>query len=362
MLGKIPNSALASLTVAVVLWSAGLLTTPHPAILSLGLLAVAGLGWRGVRMSLGGIYTGSAPTRPRRRHAFAATGASLLLSLHFLLGIFQPGSSIQQIESAALARSPEVANLRVLSLNVRHGYPGFGRREARYRRLEEMLAASRADVVLLQEAWSSRRFGHLTERLAAGLGFHAVYTRANGSLRFLGFEEGLAIMSRYPLTAVEKSHLAPRLPPWEMRIAMAATVELPDGRSLRVVNTHLSHSSSRVAAAQARSLTTLLRSSSPEVVGGDFNDGPKSGALLALEDAGYQALVSDARDHLLASPALFEAWSPGTADTFQGAGVSANADLLSDHPVLLVSLHALPPSPRKATLVKPLVNATGATS
>ena len=62
--------------------------------------------------------------------------------------------------------APRGDTLRILSFNVWHGYPGSGAREERYQRIRDLVAETDPDVVLLQEAWSTRRFGKLAERLS----------------------------------------------------------------------------------------------------------------------------------------------------------------------------------------------------
>ena len=127
--------------------------------------------------------------------------------------------------------SPAVASERpdvitVVSFNVLHGGPwsGFaGDGQRLERRLEIVageLALRRPDVIALQEASVSRRLGNVPERLARRLGLHHVYAPATSHVfgdgllsrlivGALGFHEGSAILSRFPIVGWDV-HVLPR--------------------------------------------------------------------------------------------------------------------------------------------------------
>jgi endonuclease/exonuclease/phosphatase family metal-dependent hydrolase len=232
--------------------------------------------------------------------------------------------------------------LRVLSFNVWHGYPGPGAREERYARIRELIVETEPDLVLLQESWATRRFGRLAERLGTELGFGHAYARANGSLRYLGFEEGLAILSRHPLSGVRRVSLGPRTPAWEMRAALGAVVTLPGGEELEVWNTHLSHSSAVGREGQAHSLASVLADTRVALLAGDMNAGVASPALAAFRSVALHPLLSDGIDHVLGSPALLDAWTIVDRDAVRFGRVplanGVSRPEVSDHPALLVEL------------------------
>jgi endonuclease/exonuclease/phosphatase family metal-dependent hydrolase len=128
-----------------------------------------------------------------------------------------------------------------------------------------------ADILLLQEVVDGPQ-SHGASEVAAALGMHEVFApafRLNGQ-----FEEGLAILSRYPLA--EKA--VTRLPNnrlhfhTRIRIVLAATAQSPSG-PLRVVNTHLDNRIN--AAAKRRQLDGVWETADQYtgacIVGGDFN-------------------------------------------------------------------------------------------
>jgi endonuclease/exonuclease/phosphatase family metal-dependent hydrolase len=148
------------------------------------------------------------------------------------------------------------------------------------RRATEILAAweraraiSGADVLLLQEVrHSTDPASNVTATLSRYLGFHSAYAPA--SLLDNGDTDGLAILSRHPLThlrVVLLKHFPLRFRT-RCRIALAATVEMPGG-PVQVVNVHLDtriNSSNRVAQLEPV-LEALKPFEGPQLLGGDFN-------------------------------------------------------------------------------------------
>jgi endonuclease/exonuclease/phosphatase family metal-dependent hydrolase len=110
--------------------------------------------------------------------------------------------------------------------------------------------------------------------------------RANGNRRAILFEEGEAILSRYPLRDPAATELEPSAGFFEHRVALQATAATSWG-NLRVVSTHLTHGDPAVNQAQADSLIAFvdaIGSGTPAAVAGDFNarqDSPQIGALYA---------------------------------------------------------------------------------
>jgi endonuclease/exonuclease/phosphatase family metal-dependent hydrolase len=357
----------ATLAIAAFLWGVGALWTPAPeaigsALCAVGVLAALALlrlrdRWRGAFAH---------PERARTQTSLVLYSTSLTLASMFLAGLFlvprstlvagappfAPGARpVVEVASLvpSLATVPELAaprsgdTLRILSFNVWHGYPGPGAREERYQRIRDLVAETDPDVLLLQEAWSTRRFGRLAERLSRELGLGYAYARANGSLRYLGFEEGLAILSRYPISDVRRMALGPRTPPWEMRAALGATLELPGGDQLEVWNTHLSHSDAFAREGQAHSLASALSGSGVRILGGDFNALATNTAVSTFADVDLEPVLSEGIDHILASGALRRGWSVVRTEArrfgevLSSGGYGARPEV-SDHPALLVEL------------------------
>ena len=73
--------------------------------------------------------------------------------------------------------------------------PGSGRPFPGYHGSISSFAARPPDSA---RAWTTPRHGSMAERLGKALHMNYVYARANGSRRLIGFEEGSAILSRFP--------------------------------------------------------------------------------------------------------------------------------------------------------------------
>ncbi len=130
-----------------------------------------------------------------------------------------------------------------------------------------------ADILLLQEVVDGPQ-SHVASEVATALGLHQVFApafRLNAQ-----FEEGLAILSRYPLGAKtvtglpdNKLHFHTRI-----RIVLTATTESPSG-PVCIVNTHLDNRIN--AAAKRRQLDVVWETAGkyagPCIIGGDFNSG-----------------------------------------------------------------------------------------
>jgi endonuclease/exonuclease/phosphatase family metal-dependent hydrolase len=172
--------------------------------------------------------------------------------------------------------------VRVVQLNMLHGYPGFDRLDGRVDLVVAEVRRLDADVVLLQEVPWTVGTGAVVDELARRTGMNHVFRRANGNRRAILFEEGEAILSRFPMRGVASTELPRGTDVFEHRIALAATLDTPWG-PLGAVSTHLSGDSPRVSAAQVGALRRFVGDPGhPVIIGGDFNsrgDGPPLVAL-----------------------------------------------------------------------------------
>jgi endonuclease/exonuclease/phosphatase family metal-dependent hydrolase len=203
--------------------------------------------------------------------------------------------------SPALAANAR-ASVTVLSVNVLHGGPWSGftgdgqQLERRMDLIAEELATLRPDVIALQEAPVSRRLGDVPRRLARRLGLQHAYAPAttyvfgDGILSrlvvgVLGFREGPAILSRFPIVESEAYEL-PRCQRYlDPRVLLRARLDTPWG-AIDVFSTHTSRDP-----CQARRVTELVaerRNGLPSILMGDFNASESSAAIRAMtEDAGF---------------------------------------------------------------------------
>jgi endonuclease/exonuclease/phosphatase family metal-dependent hydrolase len=154
------------------------------------------------------------------------------------------------------------ASLRVVTFNLLHGGPSSGWRgtgqhlEERLVIVTRELQALAPDVIGLQEASIARGRGNVAARLATALGLqwaHASATRRFSGLgwfdglivRGINFEEGPAVLSRFPIIATEIVELPRCRHFYDPRVLLRATVQTPRG-PLDVFSTHTGHDACQV--------------------------------------------------------------------------------------------------------------------
>jgi endonuclease/exonuclease/phosphatase family metal-dependent hydrolase len=104
------------------------------------------------------------------------------------------------------------------------------------------------------------------------------------------FEEGEAILSRYPLHDVDFAELRPRAGFFEHRMVLGATVVTPRGE-VRVFVTHLTNGDVEVNRAQADSLLTFVTSAGHDlaIIAGDFNATEDSPQIRTISEEAVDA-------------------------------------------------------------------------
>ena len=212
------------------------------------------------------------------------------------------------LAAAPAATAAEDRSLRVVTFNLLHGGPWSGltgrddHLEARLPLIVAQLRALDPDVVALQESPVSRWRGDVAARLADALGLAHVHARATDRvfgwqplgrlvMGALGFVEGPAILSRFPIVRSEiheLPHCAHRLDP---RVSLRADLATPAG-VLHVYSTHTSRDD-----CQTRSVAELAlaqRGPLPSLVLGDLNTGESAPALHELREQGFVDLFREA--------------------------------------------------------------------
>ena len=179
------------------------------------------------------------------------------------------------------ARRPSAApDVRVLVYNIHAGKDAAG--IDNLARVAALVRAARADIVLLQEVdRRTRRSGGVDQLsvLARTTGLAAAFGK---TLDYDGGEYGIAILSRWPITAEAVTKLRVHPPQrraggvYEPRGAQRATIAAPTG-TITVVNTHLDASpEDHYRRQELRTVLTVGRDASSLLVGGDFNATPES--------------------------------------------------------------------------------------
>lgn len=178
--------------------------------------------------------------------------------------VAEPGPALTATPAAGPA-------LTVLSANMWHDWPRQMRWPERLEAFAALVERVGADVILLQEVARTRGLD-ADHWLAERLGMSMAYGRANGDLDAIGFEEGPAILSRFPLGGVQARQLSRGHNPLVRRMALAAQADTPGGELL-VVSTHLGlvqrHNAGQIR--RLRAWVSDLSGGEAAIVGGDFN-------------------------------------------------------------------------------------------
>lgn len=161
--------------------------------------------------------------------------------------------------------------ITVFSANLWHDYPHYRRINERLEVFVQMVAMENADILLLQEV-ARTPFLEVNEWLAHRLKMNYVYSRVNGHQRGIGFEEGLAILSRYPLHTPNLKQLGRSMNPFVRRLVLGAVVDTPCG-DLYAFNTHLAIAPRRNAAQliELQNWVGDVCGDHAAIIGGDFN-------------------------------------------------------------------------------------------
>jgi endonuclease/exonuclease/phosphatase family metal-dependent hydrolase len=196
---------------------------------------------------------------------------------------------------ASPAAGQEPAALRVVTFNLLHGGPSSGllgddqHLDERLGLVTRELSDLAPDVVGLQES-SITRGRHVAARLAGALGLHWAHASATRRVSGIGlldslivwamnFEEGPAVLSRWPIVETEVFDLPRCAKFYDPRVVLRVAVDTPQGR-LQVYSTHLSHDP-----CQARRLGEIVRAHPgplPGLVMGDFNAAESNDWMQAL--------------------------------------------------------------------------------
>lgn len=180
-----------------------------------------------------------------------------------------PGNpSVQNQPSDQPERS--CGSITVISANLWHDWPRYRQITERLEAFIQLVVEEDVDILLLQEVSRTTDL-RVDEWLADRLGMAYVYTRANGH-RAIGFEEGIAVFSRFPLSQPALSQLGHQSNPFVRRMALGAKVETPCG-NLHAFSVHLGltprNNTTQVAHLHHWVGDIALRQ--PALVGGDFN-------------------------------------------------------------------------------------------
>jgi endonuclease/exonuclease/phosphatase family metal-dependent hydrolase len=204
--------------------------------------------------------------------------------LIWVLSASRPGSRVEAcLDGCAVPRDFQDGGLRIVSLNMLHGFPKFEYLSRRLETIANEINRLEPGVVLLQEVPWTLKTGSVARILAEKTGMNYVYLRANGNRWAIAFEEGSAILSRYPLADPAYLELQPRAGFFEHRIVLHANAITPMGE-VGLYVTHLTDGEADINRDQAGSLLEFVTSEKVTfaVIAGDFNARPESPQIQRL--------------------------------------------------------------------------------
>lgn len=195
--------------------------------------------------------------------------------------------SFAQEQASSSGPAPARDTLKVMTYNLRFG------ELASMADIAGFISSETPDIVALQECdWATYRERapkqngvRFINELAYRTGMFGLYGK---SIDYKQGYYGIGILSRYPVVRSERI----RLPDYngmegkkqtEPRIMLLAEIELPSGRHVTFVCTHLEVSSSEVRVMQSQFINERLEDISPALIAGDFNATPDSPAIAEIQ-------------------------------------------------------------------------------
>lgn len=184
--------------------------------------------------------------------------------------------------------------LRVLTYNLLHDGPWSGFFESGTHLAERLdmtiqeLQRLQPDVIALQEASDSRKHGNVPQRIADALGYQIVFAPATEHIfgislldrlitAAIGFKEGPAILSRYPIVASEVYDLPRCQHRLDPRILLRAEINTPTG-PVQVFSAHTSKGD-ECQLQRVGELFREHRGTGRAILMGDLNTGEQSPVL-----------------------------------------------------------------------------------
>jgi endonuclease/exonuclease/phosphatase family metal-dependent hydrolase len=191
--------------------------------------------------------------------------------IHRALSVAEPPSRFSIRTIPQIGKGGKCEGLTFLSANLCHDWPRYRRLGERLESFARMVEAVNADVVLVQEVARTPDL-IADEWLHNRLGMACVYSRANGNAGGIGFEEGLALFSRFPLSSPRSQQLGFGRNPFVRRLALGAAIDTPCGEFLTFsVHLGLRRRQNAHQLAHLREWVTFLAGRTPALIGGDFN-------------------------------------------------------------------------------------------
>jgi len=182
--------------------------------------------------------------------------------------------------------------VRVMSFNVRHCTPvvPVGNTQPDIAATTAAIQSGVPDIVLLQELdEKTGRSNGVDQLRALSVSTGLQYYHFGKTINYDGGAYGIGLLSRYPLAEVRMVLLPHQEIPGErveQRGVLLASVKLPNGRSIRVANTHLGLHEENRELQVAEIIKLTQESTGSLIIGGDFNVTPDDPVMAQFQAAG----------------------------------------------------------------------------
>ena len=171
--------------------------------------------------------------------------------------------------------------LKLMTYNLRFG------ELASMQQIGEYIASENPDIVAVQECdWATKRERAVHQNgvkfvneLAYHTGMFGIYGK---SINYAGGYYGIGLLSKYPILSYERV-LLPNDGKTEQRTLLIADVELPNGKVITFVNTHLEVKTAEMRIEQVRFINEYLKDCPNQIfLAGDMNATPDSEEMALL--------------------------------------------------------------------------------
>lgn len=204
---------------------------------------------------------------------FKSTGFQYIKALiNRFLSVVKPSGKVYVIAEPEIRNKKSDLNpITILSANLWHDWPRNRRLKERLRCFVELVKHEKVDLLLLQELTRTSDF-EADKWLSDQLGMAYIYSRSNGNAPEIGFEEGLAVFSRYPIKNHRLAQLSDQNNPFSRRMALGTCIETSGGEILAYsVHLGILGQHNRKQFSRLKAWVEEESGSIPAVIGGDFN-------------------------------------------------------------------------------------------
>lgn len=274
------------------------------------------------------------------------------LLVKILCNVLLAATSVQLFPvQGAPVRTPEPelsrkVSIRVMTYNI---HVGVGMdKKLDLRRISEVILGDQPDLVALQEVDRGVRRTHGIDQIVELARLTRMHYAFAPNLDYQGGKYGVAVLSRYPILAIDHRRYASRREA-ERRGFLRVEV-MVRGRRLNFVNTHLDYQFADGRLFETEQLLKALAAiEGPMIVTGDFNDEP-TGTSYKLMLSRFADAWSDVRERAEGTGLTYPADKP--VKRIDYVFVSQNRDILakraavrstlaSDHLPLVVDLELI---------------------